>query len=152
LTWMRDSGVDPDAWLARPEFDVRLAAIVRRLLDHADELYERARAGISQLPADCRPGIHAARLLYREIGRCVQLRVFDSVSQRAAVCTQRKIWLVACAIAASPWPRSVRASSLAEVAFLIDSVVEAGTAGSVSRRGIRERVEGRVVWLIDLFE
>src|SRR5215470_11634502 len=35
LTWMRDAGIDPDAWLARPEFDVRLAAVVRRLLDHA---------------------------------------------------------------------------------------------------------------------
>jgi phytoene synthase len=152
LMWMRNAGIDPNAWLARPEFDARLAAIIQRLLNHADELYERARAGISKLPADCRPGIHAARLLYREIGHEVARRDFDSVSQRAVVGVQRRVWLLGCAVAASPWPRSDHAPALAEAAFLVESVLVAGAASSASRRGISERLEARVVWLINLFE
>ena len=45
-----------------------------RLLGAADELYDRAGAGIDQLPAACRPGIRVAHALYREIGREVEQR------------------------------------------------------------------------------
>ena len=49
--WMCEAGLDPDAWLARPVFDAAIAGIVERLLRHADDLYERADAGIAALPA-----------------------------------------------------------------------------------------------------
>ncbi len=69
LAWLRDAGIDPDAWLARPCFDARLGGVVQRLLSVADALYDRAIPGIAALPWACRPGILAARMLYAEIGR-----------------------------------------------------------------------------------
>ncbi len=58
--WMREAGVDPEAFLAKPEFSPALGEVVRRLLEHADELYVRAEAGIPRLPRNCRPSIRAA--------------------------------------------------------------------------------------------
>ena len=40
---------------------------------------------ISGLPVSCRPAIHAARLIYREIGEEVRRRAHDSVTGRAVV-------------------------------------------------------------------
>lgn len=93
-SWMREAGLDPDLWLQNPAFDERLGAVVRRLLDVADEIYERADIGIGQLPADCRPGITAARLLYAEIGKEVARRNWDSVTTRAVVPGARKLKLL----------------------------------------------------------
>ena len=62
LSWMREAGLDPEAWLARPEPSPALAAIIARLVAAAGELYRRADAGIAALPLDCRPGIGTARL------------------------------------------------------------------------------------------
>ena len=72
LEWLLEAGIDPDAWLAQPRFTPALGAVIDRLLAAADALYQRAAAGVAALPADCRAGIHAARLLYAEIGQ--QLR------------------------------------------------------------------------------
>ena len=69
LSWLRDAGVEPEAWLAKPAFGSEIAVIVQRLLDAADALYGRATFGIEHLPRTCRPGIYAARALYAEIGR-----------------------------------------------------------------------------------
>ena len=69
LSWLREAGIDPDAWLATPSFTPEIAAIVQRLLDAADAFYARATLGIASLPIGCRPGIYAARALYAEIGR-----------------------------------------------------------------------------------
>ena len=49
--------------------------------------------GIGCLPADCRPAMHAARLLYAEIGRTVESNGYDSVTRRAVVPTARKLAL-----------------------------------------------------------
>ena len=62
--WLREAGIDADAWLAKPGLDERLRPIVARLLQEADALYARARAGIALLPANCRPAILAAALIY----------------------------------------------------------------------------------------
>lgn len=61
--WMREAGIDPDAWLQAPSFTPALGSVVSRLLAEADVLYERAALGISALPRDCRPAIQAARLV-----------------------------------------------------------------------------------------
>ncbi|MBD0273222.1 MAG: phytoene/squalene synthase family protein, partial [Acetobacteraceae bacterium] len=111
--WLREGGVDPDAWLARPAFDPALAAVVRRLLRAADELYHRAGAGIAALPAGCRPGIRAAGLLYAGIGREVERRGFDSVGARARVPGSRKAALL---LRAALPRRSVRAAAAAPLA------------------------------------
>ncbi|MDP9150926.1 MAG: phytoene/squalene synthase family protein [Myxococcota bacterium] len=98
LAWMRDSGIDPDAWLAGASFDERLGRIVARLLEQADALYSRADAGVAGLPRRCRVAIRAARLLYSEIGRAIGRSRFDSVSRRAFVPAWRKLLLVARAV------------------------------------------------------
>ncbi|MGQ0455680.1 MAG: phytoene/squalene synthase family protein [Hyphomicrobium sp.] len=118
--WMRDAGVDPDAWLAAPVFTPQVASVTARLLDVAERLYDRAGAGIARLPSDCRPGIYAARYLYAGIGHEVGRQGLDSVSKRAVVPARRKLQLLFRALAAAPMPRaSSRAPALAEAAFLV---------------------------------
>jgi 15-cis-phytoene synthase len=98
--WLRDAGIDAEAWLAAPAFDAALGGVVQRLLDEADRLYRRAECGVAQLPRDCRPGIQAARLVYAEIGRALQAQGLDSVNRRAVVRTRRKLALIGRAAAA----------------------------------------------------
>lgn len=121
--WLSEAGVDVDAFLAKPVFDARIAACVERLLETADMLYDRAIGGIAALPADCRPAIHAARLIYREIGRKVAANGYNSVDQRAVVSKHRKLVLLGTACNAAMWtPHSESAPALSETAFLVDAV------------------------------
>jgi 15-cis-phytoene synthase len=156
LQWLRAAGIDPDEWLARPVFSEALGAVVLRLLAEADVLYARSDAGIRGLPLACRPGIHAARLLYAEIGRQIQRGSGDSVSRRAVVSWQRKaLLLVQSLVAIAMAERSDGALALQEAQYLIDSVTAAPPLQR--RRNIRPSdtpgaLEGRLVWLIDLFE
>jgi phytoene synthase len=99
--WLREAGIDADAWVAKPGLDERLRPIVARLLQEADALYARARAGIALLPANCRPAILAAALIYQEIGREIERNAFDSVTRRARVSATRKLYMLAQAIAGS---------------------------------------------------
>ena len=121
--WLREAGLDPDAWLAAPVFTPALGEVVRRLLDEAWPLYERAGVGIADLPAGCRPGIHTAARVYAEIGREVLRRDGDSVTARAVVGTGRKLSLLpgGC-IAALGRPAPSDAPPLAETRFLVDAV------------------------------
>lgn len=146
LEWLRAAGIDAEAWLLCPVFDARLAGVIERLLRAADELYARASAGIAALPLDCRPGMHAARLIYAEIGRELERRGLDAVSTRAVVSGRRKLGLLPWAVAAALLPAAAPADAVLEpVRFL----VEAAARGHVERpRGL----EGRVVWVLDLFE
>ena len=120
--WLREEDIDPDRWLENPEFSPAIARVVQRLLDVAEDLYQRAEAGIAHLPADCRSGIYAARLLYSEIGRQVMRNGLDSVSRRAVVAPARKLRLLALAMA-----RTVRAQNdysglvMSEARFLIEA-------------------------------
>ena len=88
--WLREEGVDPDAWLLKPSFTPAIARVVNRLLKNADELYARSQIGIGQLPRDCRAAIFAARLVYAQIGREIERHHLDSVSRRAVVSGMRK--------------------------------------------------------------
>jgi 15-cis-phytoene synthase len=151
LQWLRDAGVDPDAWLARPCFSAEIAGIAQRLLATADLLYARAGIGIARLPLSCRPGIHAAAALYAEIGRAVERAGCDSISRRAVVPTSRKLAVLARRLALSGL-RSVapadRTAALAETQFLIDAVAAHPPHAPKPRA---KPVEDRVVWVIDLF-
>ncbi len=94
LAWMRDAGLDPDAWLAAPTFDRRVASVVDRLLAEADRLYARGECGVARLPRGCRPAIQVARLVYAEIGHALQAAGLDSVSRRTVVGSRRKLALM----------------------------------------------------------
>ena len=154
LAWLRESGIDPDAWLAAPHFSPAIGAVVARLLAEADRLYRSSESGIADLPRACRPGIRAARLLYAEIGRAVARREYDSVTARARVPGPRKARLLM--QAATP-RRHVHADlsqrpafqvpAIAEARFLIEAV---GPAPQAVQR--RASVGEQIVWVFDLFE
>jgi phytoene synthase len=149
-SWLRAEGIDPDAWLARPQFGPAIGSTVERLLQAADALYRRADAGISRLPPSCRPGIFAARHLYREIGVEVGRRGFDSVSGRARVSSCRKLCLVGHALVDAAWAGagSLTEPALPETAYLVDAVA-AGYARVIERP--LSGVSDRVIWVARLF-
>ncbi len=122
MDWLREAGLDPERWLVSPAHDERLAGVVQRLLAEATGLYERSRQGIALLPADCRPAIHAARLVYSDIGAEVARNRHDSINQRAYVSGRRKLRLIAEALMAGAAPASTNQPMLEEVRFLIDAV------------------------------
>ncbi|MEE7487863.1 phytoene/squalene synthase family protein [Methylobacterium oryzae] len=177
LDWMREAGLDPDAFLAEPRPGPALAGVVARLLAEADRLYARAEAGIAVLPRRCRASIRAAGLIYAEIGRVVAAGGYDSVNSRARVTTARKLALIARAIRApadAPGlvttarklaliARAIRAPAdatglgaapLPETAFLIEAVAGEPHAPMRQRPALRPwwDVSGRVVHVLDLIE
>ncbi len=105
LAWMREAGLDPDRWLAQPVYSDALGGVVARLLVEADALYERAAAGVVELPLACRPGINAARLLYAAIGHAVARDAALAMQRRTVVPAGQRTWLLARALA-TPWPSS----------------------------------------------
>jgi phytoene synthase len=152
MQWMREAGIDPDAWLADPRFDRRIGDIAQRLLAAADTFYDRANAGIAALPGACRPGIHAARLIYAEIGREVERRELDSISQRAVVSPARKLRLLSKAMTASLARRRALADpAQAEAQYLIDAVAVTPLPRAPASEP-RRSVTDRAVWVLDLFE
>lgn len=147
--WMRDAGLDPDAWLAAPRFDAALGAVVARLLAAADALYERAAHGIAELPRSCRPAIQAARRVYAEIGREVERAGLDSVTRRAVVPPRRKLGLAASALSAAliaPARANAGIEPLAAIRYLVDA--GAGHPAPGAPRSFRERT----VRVIEMFE
>ncbi len=156
--WLREEGVDPADWLKNPVFDARIGRVVRRLLDVADGLYGRSLGGIRELPADCQSAIHAARLVYAEIGRIVASGGYDSISGRAVVSKGRKLALVARACAPDWLARKPSdMAALSEVRFLIDAVqaqppsalVQAPEGAGILRpfRGFTQRTVGVIALL-----
>jgi phytoene synthase len=142
--WLREAGIDPDAWLTEPRFSPALARVVDRLLSAAEPLYERAAAGIARLPAACRPGMHAARLIYAQIGESLRKQGLDSVNQRAFVGGWEKSLLLGAAIAAACRPvESLAGEGVDEGRFLVEAVPVEATPPLAG---------DRIVWLLDLFE
>jgi len=143
--WLRDAGVDPDAWLARPVFDPAIAAVVARLLAGAEALYARAAHGVGGLPLACRPGIRMAGTLYAAIGHEVARRGFDSVSGRAVVPGLVKLRYAARSLLATAHVvPGLEARPLPEAQHLVDAAL-AGAASAAPD-------DGRLVWLLDLFD
>ena len=123
-SWLREAGIDPQAWLTDPQFSPELGELVRRLLKAADHLYDRSAEGIAQLPRRCRPGIFAARSIYRDIGHELARVGLDSVSQRTVVSTRRKARLLGEALWTAARPRTATdVPPLEETRFLVDAAV-----------------------------
>lgn len=150
--WMREVGLDPDTWLAAPRYNAQIASVVARVLSHADELYRRADSGIGALPASCRPAIHAARLLYAEIGADIARRRHDSVTRRAVVPAPRKLQLVVVAMmrrVRDAAAGSLHAPALPQNQFIVDAIAAHNDQldDVPAIRGLRHDVK----WVIDLF-
>ncbi len=122
LEWLVEAGIDPDEFLADPQSSKALAAVIQRLLDDAEVLYDRAVPGIRALPGDCQAGIFAARSIYREIGRDLQRTGLDSVNQRAVVSHTRKLALLRQALMQARRPEpSLNDPPLEETRFLVEA-------------------------------
>ncbi len=118
-------GVDVESWMADPTFNSGVRRTVFEVLNAADVLYKRAEWGICQLPARLRPAIFAARSIYAEIGREIERRHYDSVSQRAVVSSRRKLRLLGSAMRKAGMRRQTdHAPPLDETRFLVDAVTQ----------------------------
>jgi len=127
-------GVDRAALLAAPAFSAGLGDAVDALLVRADVLYDRGLAGVSYLPAACRPGIRAAGFIYREIGERLRAAGCDSVSVRTVVPTRRKLSLLAAALAGGPGDADAReAPPSAANAYLVDAALSVVAPESPSK-------------------
>jgi phytoene synthase len=123
LDWMREAGLEPAAWLAAPEFGPQIASVIQRVLEEADRLYARARPGIALLPMGCRPAIHAAARIYREIGAEAERAGWDTVNRRVVTSTGRKLSLAAAGLLDAALTRGDDdASPLAETRFLVYAI------------------------------
>lgn len=153
MDWMREAGIDPEAWLANPVFDEALASVIERLLRTADTLYNRSDAGIAGLPMGCRAGINAARYLYAEIGRQVERQGLNSVAQRAVVPGRRKVQLLVPILSTAVLsPRFEAAPPLEETRFLVEAVAYSNHRTQEERRASGQKIGERVVWVLELFE
>jgi phytoene synthase len=150
--WLRDAAIDPEAWLADPRYDIRIGKVVGRVLAVADTFYCRSIAGVGALPSSCRPGIHAARLIYAEIGRELERGGLDSISRRAVVSGSRKLRLLADAFVRSFGAHGAITDHVEPaVRFLVDAVVSSRPAPVLSMPRRKSAVE-QAVWVLDLFE
>ncbi len=149
LDWLAAVGVDPDAFLAAPRFTPALGTVIAALLAEADRLYRRAEAGIARLPASCRAGIGAARLIYAEIGREVERHGGNSVDRRAVVPTRRKLALLAASAARTASWSTARLDDepLPATRFLVEAAL------AVPRHGrSRNDLDSRIAWLVGLYD
>jgi len=159
--WLREAGVDPQSWLSNPVFNDAIGRVVKRLLTVADELYTRAEQGIAALPRDCRPAIHAARLVYAEIGRQIERQGLDSVNNRAVVPRQRKLALMARAagtVLVLPADGRWRPAPLPAISYLVDAAAAARPSAHAAKPSVApvavpsRGLDDRVGWVIELFE
>ncbi len=156
LAWMREAGLDPDAWLKNPVFDTKIANVIDRLIKAADILYERSEHGIGHLPRDCRPAIRAARLVYAEIGRQLEKAGLDSINHRAVVSGKRKLALLARASSAlliAPADPNIVFTALPANQFLVQAArLPAGNEPAATNQPARRSFEERARWTAELFE
>jgi phytoene synthase len=151
LDWLAEAGVDAESFLQAPAMTPGLRGVIARLLREADALYARASAGIAHLPADCRPGIHAARLLYAAIGHRAGAVDFDPVARRAVVPGFFKLILLAQAGAASLAPAwAQHTPPLAAIRYLVDAATQPPVV-TPRRLPAWRRAEEKAVWVLDLF-
>jgi phytoene synthase len=150
--WLRDAGVDRQAFLAQPRFSAELGSVIRRMLAVADELYQRADSGLARLPLSCRPAMYAARLLYANIGAVVVENGYDSVSSRAIVSAPRKlrILLGLTRLFSLPGDHASRAP-LQETAFLVDAALAAMADDPLHSAAV-PGFEHKVTWVLELFD
>lgn len=127
LQWMAEAGIDPADFLRCPGPHPALRALTRRLLDKADEFYQRSETGVAVLPLACRPGIFAARHVYAGIGGAVARLNYDSYTHRARTSGKQKLGWLGLSILKSaasvvvPNSAFLHAPAEPEVAFLVDA-------------------------------
>lgn len=133
--WLREAGISPAHWRVDPAHSPALCSVVARLLALADHHYNLGNAGVAGLPRSCRFGVHAARLLYAEIGRELERRQLDPFAGRAIVSPVTKLRVLSRAARAAivQVPADHR-PPLAQTAFLVDAV----TAHASSRLSLAE--------------
>ncbi|NBT73681.1 MAG: phytoene/squalene synthase family protein [Betaproteobacteria bacterium] len=144
--WMRQEGIDPVAWLRRPEYLAGVGRVVSRLLTYADGLYARAEQGISALPRGCRPAIFSARTIYADIGRSIARVEFNSVDHRAVVSKRQKLVRVLQAmpsyLLAPAWRRGH--PPLESVKFLVEAALP--SMAVIAPKTLSDKAG----WMIDL--
>ena len=149
--WLRQEGLDPDAFLAAPAFSPALGRVTARLLRAADALYRRSEAGIAVLPRDCRSGIAAARFVYAEIGRQVERQGLDSVSRRAVVPGHRKLRLMARGLKMLDGrPGDLDTPPLDATRFLVEAVET--MPGPAEALPPPPNFRARLLWAVELFD
>lgn len=153
LQWLDEAGVDAAELLRAPRFSAALGGVVARLVGHAGSLYARAALGVASLPVDCRPAIHAARLMYAEIGSEVARRGFDSISGRAVVSTRRKLALVARALTATALRAGRQDPGVLPAAVpLIGAIVRHDAHRPPGTNGVPRSLADQLVGVLELFE
>jgi phytoene synthase len=152
--WLRQEGIDPITWLQRPVFNAGVARVVERLLDEADRLYQRASAGIAELPKDCRAAILAARLIYAEIGHQLRRMGCNSVDQRTVVSGAMKLALIGQSQIQAGWlKKDVHAPQpLPAIAYLVRGCEASAQEDSLPKFQPSKTVSQRVSWMLALFE
>jgi len=152
--WLRQAGVDPEDWLAQPNFTPAIAQVVDRLLDEADRLYKQAQSGIAELPPDCRAAICAASMIYAEIGHQLRREGLDSVNKRTVVSTTRKLMLLASAWTQVHWIRVAEhhPAPLAAIVGLVQGCQMATQQSGHKAYFPNRAMPQRVAWMLDLFE
>lgn len=151
--WMREEGLDPDAWLSAPKYSAELARVIERVLVAADRLYRQADAGIACLPRGCRPAIRAARLLYAEIGHEVRRRGHDAVARRAVVPAQRKVVLLSQALSAGNGRKhEASVQTLDAILFLVEAVQRMPLPVAARVPAAWWRYDQRLLRVLALFE
>lgn len=151
LHWFDAAGLDPEAFLADPAPTPILRGMVARLLAEAEDLYARSAAGVAALPPACRPGIHAARLIYAAIGTQVARAGHDSITRRAHTSRAQKLALVGRALAAAgaavalPMPATLHARPAPECTFLVQAAARraAGPARSEAVLSVLAQLEAQ---------
>ncbi len=163
-TWMIEAGIDPDQWRTTPEANAALKQVVARLLALADQFYVCADQGLGRLPADCRPGITAARRLYAGIGHRLRIEGCDAVSRRTVLGPLAKIACLVrpARVAATPVQLAWCVAALERSAgFLLQACPPPGLQSALRLPRRRQTNEGRtavapadrwIVGVIDLFE
>lgn len=144
LAWMREEGIEPDAFLRNPGFDARIAEVTKRLLAAAEPLYERGLSGSALLPSGCRTAITAAGLIYRDIGAYIKKNGYDSVTMRAFVPKQRKLALVALA-------STYRIETASAQPPLEQTEYLAKAIAAQSLQDNEPILPNRTLWVLDLF-
>lgn len=154
--WLREAGVDVEAWLREPVFTPGVRRVIERLLQEADRLYRQSQAGIGELPADCRAAILSASLIYGEIGHQLRREGGDSVNHRTVVSTRRKLVLLAGAWTQAGWLRAqvTPQAPLPAIAYLVEGCApHAASAAAHPAAGFpNRRIPQRVEWVFDLLE
>ncbi len=155
LEWLHQEGIDHVQWLQNPVLTPGIQAVVGRLLDEADRLYQRSSVGVADLAPEFRAAIFSARLIYAEIGQVLRANQLDSIQQRSVVPLSRKLWLLCQAKLQAPWivTPKVAEPALPAIAYLVQACKEQCARYGLKHEGFPNRgFPERVEWVLELIE